>query len=172
MKTIILLIALVLSNLGFSCVILPNGNYVPCDAKVMGEIAIEQSAKYSLKYLGYDKTLIENEKFIKALVKNEIVIPQSQPARGCQIDKNFLNALTRLFNKTTNKLGFYRPKEYSNFLKEFDKLQTDIINTDKYDTEKMAQLKIRFENLKAESETLISTASRREKFPKLPYIKR
>ena len=35
----------------------------------------------------------------------------------------------------------------------------------------MAQLKIRFENLKAESKALISTASRREKFPQLPYIK-
>ena len=33
MKTIILLIALVVCNLGFSCEILPNGNYIPCDIK-------------------------------------------------------------------------------------------------------------------------------------------
>ena len=33
MKTIILLIALVLCNLSFSCEILPNGNYIPCDIK-------------------------------------------------------------------------------------------------------------------------------------------
>lgn len=31
MKTIILLIALILCNLSFSCEILPNGNYIPCD---------------------------------------------------------------------------------------------------------------------------------------------
>lgn len=31
MKTIILLISLVLCNLSFSCEILPNGNYIPCD---------------------------------------------------------------------------------------------------------------------------------------------
>ena len=31
MKTIILLITLILCNLSFSCEILPNGNYIPCD---------------------------------------------------------------------------------------------------------------------------------------------
>ena len=61
MKTIILLIALVLSNLGFSCEILPNGNYIPCYTNIT-EIIIEQSAKQSLKYLGYDKAEIENVK--------------------------------------------------------------------------------------------------------------
>ena len=33
MKTLILLIALVLCNLSFSCEILPNGKYIPCDIK-------------------------------------------------------------------------------------------------------------------------------------------
>ena len=62
MKTIILLIALVLSNLGFSCVILPNGNYIPCDAKVMCEIAIEQHIKTGLGRFAYNIAEIENVK--------------------------------------------------------------------------------------------------------------
>ena len=61
MKTIILLIALILCNLSFSCEILPNGNYIPCYTNI-AKIIIEQSAKQSLKYLGYDKAEIENVK--------------------------------------------------------------------------------------------------------------
>ena len=56
MKTIILLIALVLCNLSFSCEILPNGNYILCD---ITEI------KKSLEQYPYgDKVLIKNEKII------------------------------------------------------------------------------------------------------------
>ena len=62
MKTIILLIALILCNLSFSCVILPNGNYISCDTKAVCEKVIERRAKQSLKYLGYDKAEIENVK--------------------------------------------------------------------------------------------------------------
>ena len=52
MKTIILLITLVLCNLSFGCVILPNGNYIPCYTNI-AEIIIEQD---------YDKAKIENVK--------------------------------------------------------------------------------------------------------------
>ena len=146
MKKIILLIALVVCNLGFSCEILPNGNYIPCD-------------------------MFRNHMINRPTNKptNETVI--LQPKRGRVLDKNFLNDVTRLWTNTDIKLGIYKPKEYINFLNEIDKLMSDIFSTDKYDTEKMAQLKIRFENLKAESKVLISTASRREKYPQLPYIK-
>ena len=58
MKTIILLIALVLCNLSFSCEILPNGNYIPCYTNK------EIISEYEFKRLGGDKALIENEKII------------------------------------------------------------------------------------------------------------
>ena len=150
MKTIILLITLVLCNLSFGCEILPNGNYIPCNTE--GKIF-----EYEFKRFAYDKASIRT------------VIPQ--PPRSFVLDKNFFNDVIRLWNITDIKLGIYKPEEYLNFLKELDKLISDIFKTDKYDTEKMAQLKIRFENLKAESKALISTASGREKFPQLPYIK-
>lgn len=84
-----------------------------------------------------------------------------------QIDKHFFVEVTSLWTKTTNKLGLYQPKGYGNFLNEINKLQADIVNTDKYDTEKIAQLKIRFENLKVEAEAMISTASNRKKIRKM-----
>lgn len=59
MKTIILLIALILCNLSFSCEILPNGIYIPCD---ITEDITEIMLKHELKRFGYDKALIENEK--------------------------------------------------------------------------------------------------------------
>ena len=63
MKTIILLIALVLCNLSFGCVILPNGNYIPCETNTT-KILIEKSIKEHLKQIGYYKALIENKKII------------------------------------------------------------------------------------------------------------
>ena len=59
MKTIILLIALILCNLSFSCEILPNGNYIPCYTNIL-EIIFEQD--YWLKRFEYDKAEIENVK--------------------------------------------------------------------------------------------------------------
>ena len=65
MKTIILLIALVLRNLSFGCVILPNGNYIPCETnttKILIEKSIKQRLRhnaYNLSYIAYDKDLIE-----------------------------------------------------------------------------------------------------------------
>ena len=48
MKTIILLIALVLCNLSFGCVILPNGNYIPCETNTT-KILIE-NVKTNIEY--------------------------------------------------------------------------------------------------------------------------
>ena len=57
MKIIILFIAFIVCNLSFSCEILPNGNYIPCDIK-------EKIFEFEFKRLGGDKVLIENEKII------------------------------------------------------------------------------------------------------------
>ena len=59
MKIIILLIALIVCNLGFSCEILPNGNYIPCYTN-----REEKIFECEFKRLGGDKVLIENEKII------------------------------------------------------------------------------------------------------------
>ena len=61
MKTIILLIALIICNLSFSCEILPNGNYIPCETNTT-KILIEKRIKEHLKQIGYNKDSIENEK--------------------------------------------------------------------------------------------------------------
>ena len=65
MKTIILLITLVLCNLSFGCVILPNGNYIPCYTNKE-----EKIFEYEFKRLGGDKALIENKKIIDNIVYN------------------------------------------------------------------------------------------------------
>ena len=69
MKTIILLITLVLCNLSFGCVILPNGNYIPCETNTT-KILIEKRLKERLKQIGYYKTLIENKKIIDNIEYN------------------------------------------------------------------------------------------------------
>ena len=69
MKTIILLIALVLCNLSFGCVILPNGNYIPCETNTT-KILIEKRIKEHLKQIGYYKALIENKKIIDNIEYN------------------------------------------------------------------------------------------------------
>ena len=65
MKTIILLITLVLCNLSFGCVILPNGNYIPCYTNKE-----EKIFEYEFKRLGGDKALIENKKIIDNIEYN------------------------------------------------------------------------------------------------------
>ena len=69
MKTIILLITLVLCNLSFGCVILPNGNYIPCETNTT-KILIEKRIKEHLKQIGYYKALIENKKIIDNIEYN------------------------------------------------------------------------------------------------------
>ena len=65
MKTIILLITLVLCNLSFGCVILPNGNYIPCETNTTKRVI-----EYELKRIGYYKALIENKKIIDNIEYN------------------------------------------------------------------------------------------------------
>ena len=65
MKIIILLIALIVCNLSFSCEILPNGNYIPCYTNKE-----EKIFEYEFKRLGCDKALIENKKIIDNIEYN------------------------------------------------------------------------------------------------------
>ena len=115
MKTIILLIALVLCNLSFSCEILPNGNYILCD---ITEI------KKSLKQSPYgDKVLIENEKIIlnikyniklaesrlnEAEVKYIESIKKYKTARHNAASKSFINSLIK------QKVNAYIAKQKAN----------------------------------------------------------
>ena len=65
MKIIILLIALIVCNLSFSCEILPNGNYIPCYTNTA-----EKIFECEFKRLGGDKALIENKKIIDNIEYN------------------------------------------------------------------------------------------------------
>ena len=65
MKIIILLIALIVCNLSFSCEILPNGNYIPCYTNME-----EKIFEYEFKRPGGDKVLIENKKIIDNIEYN------------------------------------------------------------------------------------------------------
>ena len=65
MKIIILLIALIVCNLSFSCEILPNGNYIPCYTNIA-----EKIIEFEFKRLGGDKALIENKKIIDNIEYN------------------------------------------------------------------------------------------------------
>ena len=118
MKTIILLIALVLCNLSFSCEILPNGNYIPCDTT---EIIIEQSGKYLLKYLGYDKAEIEN---VKTNIEYNVKLAES---RMNEAEVKYIESIkkyeTALRNATSNsfikslikqKVNAYMAKQKAN----------------------------------------------------------
>lgn len=69
MKTIILLIALVLCNLSFCCVILPNGNYIPCETNIT-EIIVKKSFKTRLGRLAYDKDFFEKIEKAKTNIEN------------------------------------------------------------------------------------------------------
>ena len=157
MKTIILLIALILCNLGFSCVILPNGNYIPCDTKVVCEKVIEHSAKQSLKYLGYDKAEIENVKtnieynvklaesrLNEAEVKYIESIKKYNTARHNAASKSFINSLIK--QKTNAYIA--KQKAYPDI----------VIQKAYYDTiaQREAYSEITFAEQKAHSEMLIA----------------
>ena len=72
MKIIILLIALIVCNLSFSCEILPNGNYIPCYTN-----REEKIFEYEFKRLGCDKALIEIEN-IKTNIEYNVKLAESR----------------------------------------------------------------------------------------------
>lgn len=150
MKTIILLIALVLSNLGFSCVILPNGNYVPCDAKVMGEMAIEQHIKTGLGRF-YNKAEIEN---VKTNIEYNVKLAES---RLNEAEVKYIESIkkykTTLHNATSKS---FKQKVYSDYIAK-QKAHSDIVkqNTNSDYIAKQAVYSVIAEQ-KVYSETIIA----------------
>ena len=143
MKTIILLIALILCNLGFSCVILPNGKYITCDTKVVCEKVIEHSAKQSLKYLGYDKAEIEN---IKTNIEYNVKLAES---RLNEAEVKYIESIKKYKTARHNAASksFIKQKVYSEIAKQ--KSYPEIAKQKVYS-------EITFAKQKAHSEMLIA----------------
>ena len=116
MKTIILLIALIICNLSFSCEILPNGNYIPCNTK---EIIFE----YELKRLGYDKALIEIEN-VKTNIEYNVKLAES---RMNEAEAKYVESIkkykTTLHNATSKS---FKQKVYSDYIAK-QKAHSDIV---------------------------------------------
>ena len=98
MKTIILLIALILCNLGFSCEILPNGNYIPCDiAEQIFEAESrlnEAEARYieSIKKYNTIRHNAASNSFIKSLIKQKVNDAIAKQKANADIAKQKSNA--------------------------------------------------------------------------------
>ena len=130
MKTIILLIALVLCNLSFGCVILPNGNYIPCETnttKILIEKSIKQRLRhnaYDLSYIAYDKDLIEklenaitNIENIKTNIEYNVKLAES---RLNEAEVKYVESIkkykTTLHNAASK--SFIKQKVYSEIAKQ------------------------------------------------------
>ena len=115
MKTIILLIALVLSNLGFGCVILPNGKYITCDIR---EQIIEHD--YWLKRFAYNKAEIEN---VKTNIEYNVKLAES---RLNEAEVKYIESIkkykTTLHNATSKS---FKQKVYSDYIAK-QKAHSDI----------------------------------------------
>ena len=161
MKTIILLIALILCNLSFSCEILPNGKYIPCYTNIT-EIIIEKSAKQSLKYLGYDKAEIENVKTnIEYNVKlaesrlNEAEVKYIESIKKYNTARH--NAASKSFFK--QKVNAYIAKQKANADIAKQKTNADIVILKAYyeaTAEQEAYFEITAAEQKAHSEMLVA----------------
>ena len=93
MKTIILLIALVLCNLSFGCVILPNGNYIPCDTNIT-EIIIKAKIENVKTNIEYNVKLAES-RLNEAEVKYIESIKKYKTTRHNASSKSFIESLIK-----------------------------------------------------------------------------
>ena len=145
MKTIILLIALILCNLGFSCNILPNGNYIPCYTNI-AEIIIEKSWEQGLGLFAYDKAEIEN---VKTNIEYNVKLAES---RMNEAEVKYIESIkkykTTLHNATSK--SFIKQKVYSDIAKQ--KLYSDIAEQKVYYEMIIAKQKARSEMLIAKFE--------------------
>ena len=114
MKTIILLIALVLCNLSFGCVILPNGNYIPCETNTT-KILIEKRLKEHLKQIGYYKALIENKKIIDNIEYNVKLAESRLNEAEVKYVESIKKYKTTLHNATSKS---FKQKVYSDAIAE------------------------------------------------------
>lgn len=115
MKTIILLIALVLCNLSFGCVILPNGNYIPCETNTT-KIIIEHHNKEYLKQIGYYKALIENKKIIDNIEYNVKLAESRLNEAEVKYVESIKKYKTTLHNAASK--SFIKQKVYSEIAKQ------------------------------------------------------
>ena len=119
MKTIILLIAIILCNLGFSCNILPNGNYIPCYTNI-AEIIIEKRWEQGLGLFAYDKAEIEN---VKTNIEYNVKLAES---RMNEAEVKYIESIkkykTTLHNAASK--SFIKQKVYSEIAKQ--KVYSDI----------------------------------------------
>ena len=83
MKIIILLIALIVCNLSFSCEILPNGNYIKCD--------ITENEKTNIKY----NIKLAESRLNEAEVKYIESIKKYNTARHNAASKSFIKSLIK-----------------------------------------------------------------------------
>ena len=116
MKTIILLIALILCNLSFGCVILPNGNYIPCETNTT-KILIEKRIKEQhLKQIGYYEALIENKKIIDNIEYNVKLAESRLNEAEVKYVESIKKYKTTLHN--ANSKSFIKQKVYSEIAKQ------------------------------------------------------
>lgn len=111
MKTIILLIALVLCNLSFGCVILPNGNYIPCETNTTKRLI-----EYELKLRGVDKALIENKKIIDNIEYNVKLAESRLNEAEVKYIESIKKYKTALHNAASK--SFIKQKVYSEIAKQ------------------------------------------------------
>ena len=115
MKTIILLITLVLCNLSFGCVILPNGNYIPCETNTI-KILREKRIKEHLKQIGYYKALIENKKIIDNIEYNVKLAESRLNEAEVKYVESIKKYKTTLHNAASK--SFIKQKVYSEIAKQ------------------------------------------------------
>ena len=141
MKIIILIIALIVCNLGFSCEILPNGNYIPC--------YITENEKTNIKY----NIKLAESRLNEAEVKYIESIKKYKTARHNAASKSFINSLIK------QKVNAYIAKQKANADIAKHKSNADIvIKKALYESsvQREAYFEITFAEQKAHSEMLIA----------------
>ena len=152
MKTIILLIALVLCNLSFGCVILTNGNYIPCETNTTKRL-IEYHNKEHFKQIGYYKALIEN---VKTNIEYNVKLAESRlneaEVKYVESIKKYKTTLHNAASKSFIKQKVYseiaKQKAYSDIAKQ--KVYSEMITAKQNAYSEMIVAKIEYENARRE----------------------
>ena len=156
MKIIILLIAFILCNLGFSCEILPNGNYIPCYTNME-----EKIFECEFKRLGFDKALIEIEN-VKTNIEYNVKLAESRlneaevryvesikkynTARHNAASKSFIKSLIK------QKANAYIAKQKANADIAIQKAYSVIAEKEAYPEMIIAEQKALYEMINAKNE--------------------
>ena len=140
MKTIILLIALILCNLSFSCEILPNGNYIRCD--------ITENVKTNIKY----NIKLAESRLNEAEVKYIESIKKYNTARHNAASKSFIKSLI----KQKVNAGIAKQKANAGISKQ--KANADIViqEVNAFIAQQEAHFEITFAEQKADYEMTVA----------------